>query len=111
MKKIILLLFIAIIGFSCSGGKSVKISVKNDSAIDRENEIAEISMSSVTEMLGLSDTAQFVILDAQGKQLPYQLTYDGKLIFPVTVKANSSVEYTVQAGIPEKFPTKSWQKK
>ena len=28
MKKIILLLFIAIIGFSCSGGKSVKISVK-----------------------------------------------------------------------------------
>ena len=71
MKKIILLLFIAIIGFSCR----------------------------------LSDTAQFVILDAQGKHLPYQLTYDGKLIFPVTVKANSSVEYTVQAGIPEKFDT------
>ena len=105
MKKIFLLLFIAIIGFSCSGGKSVKISVKNDSAIDRENEIAEISMNNVTEMLGLSDTAQFVILDAQGKQLPYQLTYDGNLIFPFTVKANSSVEYTVQAGIPEKYNT------
>lgn len=85
MKKIFLLLFIAIIGFSCSGGKSVKIYVKNDSAIDRENEIAEISMNNVTEMLGLSDTAQFVILDAQGKQLPYQFTING-LYVSFTVK-------------------------
>ena len=101
MKKLFLLLLIAVFGFSCNNGKNIKISVKNDSAIDRENEIVEISI----DELALPDTAQFIIVDAQGGQLPYQLTYDGKLIFPVTVKANSAVEYTIQAGVPEAYDT------
>lgn len=105
MKKIFSLLFIVVLGLSCSGQKNVKISVTNDSVIDRENEIVEISMGDVSQKISLPDTAQIIVLDAQGGQVPYQLTYDGKLIFPASVKANSSVEYTVQAGTPEKFDT------
>ncbi|WP_455496913.1 DUF4861 domain-containing protein [Coprobacter sp.] len=105
MKKVFLLLFVTLIGYSCSGEKNVKISVKNDSKIDRENEIVEMSLGDISQKIGLSDTTQIVVLDEQGQQVPYQLTYNGNLIFPVMVKANSSVEYTVQAGTPEKFDT------
>ena len=34
------------------------------------------------------------------EQVPYQVTYDDKLIFPATVAANASAAYTVQAGTP-----------
>ena len=30
----------------------------------------------------------FIIIDAQGQQVPYQITYDEKIIFPANVKAN-----------------------
>lgn len=105
MKKVFLLLFVTLIGYSCSRRKKCEVSVKNDSKIDRENEIVEMSLGDISQKIGLSDTTQIVVLDEQGQQVPYQLTYNGNLIFPVMVKANSSVEYTVQAGTPEKFDT------
>ena len=37
---------------------------------------------------------------SKGEQVPYQVTYDDKLIFPATVAANASAAYTVQAGTP-----------
>lgn len=47
-------------------------------------------MSDVSSKLQLADTAQIVVLDADGQQVPYQITYDEKVIFPATVKANGT---------------------
>ena len=41
-----------------------------------------------------------MVLNVEGEQVPYQVTYDDKLIFPATVAANASAAYTVQAGTP-----------
>ena len=74
MRKILFLSLFSIVGFSCTEKKEVQIAIQNDSSFDRSNEIVEVAMSSVTEKLQLNDTATFIIIDAQGQQVP--LLYD-----------------------------------
>lgn len=105
MKKILLLVATVCMLFACDASKTVKVTVTNSSAADRANEMVEVSMKEVEAKLALNDTTQIVVLDAQGKQLPYQITYNDLLIFPATVKANGAVEYRIEAGTPETFPT------
>ena len=105
MRKILFLSLFSIVGFSCTEKKEVQIAIQNDSSFDRSNEIVEVAMSSVTEKLQLNDTATFIIIDAQGQQVPYQITYDGKIIFPANVKANMESVYVIKPGTPEQFPT------
>ena len=60
-------------------------------------------MSDVVAKLKLADTAQIVVLDVDGQQVSYQVTYDEKVVFPVTVGGNSVVTYTIQPGTPAPF--------
>lgn len=105
MRKILFLSLFSIVGFSCTEKKEVQIAIQNDSSFDRSNEIVEVAMSSVAEKLQLNDTATFIIIDAQGQQVPYQITYDEKIIFPANVKANTKSEYVIKPGTPEQFLT------
>ena len=107
MKKLLLLCMTALFCFACNESKTVTVTVTNPLALERSNEVIEVSMETVTNRLGLADTAQIVVLNVDGQQLPYQITYDGKVIFPATVAANSSATYTIQAGIPESFDVKA----
>ncbi len=102
MKKIFYLLLAALPAVTCFG-KNVNVTVTNSSSIGRDKEIVEVSMSKVNAKLNLAKNAQIVVLDKNGKQVPYQITYDKKLIFPTTVKAKSTAIYTIKAGTPEKF--------
>ena len=100
MKKIISL-FLAATAFACTQEKSVDVTVTNPSAIARSNEITEISMDAVAKLNGKS----FIISDNNGTQIPYQITYDKKIIFSVDVNANSSVTYKIEPGTPEEPAT------
>ena len=71
------------------------------------NEMVEVSMETVTDRLGLADTAQIVVLNADGQQVPYQITYDGKVIFPAAIAAGGTATYTIQTGTPEAFDVKA----
>jgi hypothetical protein len=102
MKKIFYLLLAALPAVTCFG-KNVNVTVTNSSSIGRDKEIVEVSMSKVNAKLNLAKNAQIVVLDKNGKQVPYQITYDKKLIFPTTVKAKSTAIYTIKTGTPEKF--------
>ena len=62
-------------------------------------------MKEVSEKLDLADTAQIIVLNADGQQVAYQITYDEKVIFPVDVKAKGASTYTIQEGAPETFAT------
>ena len=75
----------ALFCFACNESKTVTVTVTNPLALERSNEVIEVSMETVTNRLGLADTAQIVVLNVDGQQLPYQITYDGKVIFPATV--------------------------
>ena len=105
MRKILILFAVALIGFaSCADSKqSMTVTVTNPLALERAGEMVEVPMSDVVAKLKLADTAQIVVLDVDGQQVPYQVTYDEKVVFPVTVGANSAVTYTIQPGTPAPF--------
>ena len=88
MKKIFILAAIALMGFaSCADSK----------------QSMTVPMSDVTAKLQLADTAQIVVLGEDGQQVPYQVTYDEKVVFPATVKANGTATYTIQSGTPDPY--------
>lgn len=90
---------------ACSQKQAVTLTVSNSTDLNRADEMVEVSMERVAKKLHLADTAEVVVLDANGKQLPSQLTSGGKLIFPATVGANASVSYTIGVGTPEMVET------
>lgn len=100
MKKIFSLL-LAASAFACTQEKMVEITISNPSATDRTNEITEIAKDAVAKLNGEA----FIISDNSGSQIPYQVTYDNKIIFPVSVKAGENVTYTITTGTPEEFKT------
>lgn len=67
--------------------------------------MVEIPVNDIYTQLNLSDTAQFVIYDEKAQEVPYQLTYDEKVIFPVSIASKASVNYTVQQGTPSMVNT------
>lgn len=97
----------ALFCFACNDSKTVTVTVTNPLAMERSNEMVEVSMETITNRLGLADTALIVVLDADGQQVPYQITYDGKVIFPATIAANGAATYTIQTGTPEAFDVKA----
>lgn len=100
MKKIIYLL-LAASAFACTQEKKVEITISNPSATDRTNEITEVS----SDILSKFNGEKFIISDVNGKQIPYQITYDNKIILPVTVKAHEEVTYKFTPGTPEETAT------
>lgn len=107
MKKLFFL--IAAVGacLACTENKTVTVTVTNPTDLQRDGEMVEVAMSEVSGKLNLADTAQIIVVDADGAQVPYQVTYDEKVIFPVDVKANGSATYTIKPGTPEAFAVKA----
>lgn len=100
MKNLLLLCMATFFCFACGESKTVTVTVNNPLAMERSNEVIELSMADISNRLNLADTAQIVVLDAEGQQVPYQITYDEKLIFPATVAANAAAVYTIETGTP-----------
>lgn len=98
---------VAFIFLACGESKTVTVTVANPAALERNGEMVELSMSDISAKLQLADTAQIVVLNEDGQQVPYQITYDEKVIFPATVKANGTASYTIKAGIPDAFDVKA----
>lgn len=97
----------ALFCFACNDSRTVTVTVTNPLAMERSNEMVEVSMETVTDRLGLADTAQIVVLNADGQQVPYQITYDGKVIFLAAIAAGGTATYTIQTGTPEAFDVKA----
>ena len=56
--------------------------------------MVEVPISEVAKKVQLIDEEQYIILDAEGNQVPYQITYDDKLLFQVNVKADAEAHLT-----------------
>lgn len=104
MKKILFVLMAAFVLTACNESKTVTVTVTNDIALDRANEMVEVSMSEVSALLQLPGDGQIVVSDAEGKEIPYQITFDEKIIFQANVAANESAVYMIKAGTPANVP-------
>ena len=75
------------------------VTVTNDLSFDR-TEMVEVPISEVAKKVQLIDEEQYIVLDAEGNQVAYQITYDDNLLFPANVKAGDKAVYTVAVGEP-----------
>jgi len=101
MKK--LLIITAFIGLiSCSTG--IIISVENPSDFDR-TELVEIP---VGQLMALPAGKTYQVTNQQGETLTSQLTYDGKLIFQIVIKAQETIVCSIKTGAPEEFSPKTY---
>lgn len=98
-KKIATILFGCAIAISSCCEPAKTITVINPTDIDRECELVEVPIESLTKNIKLQGQEILVVTDKAGQQLPTQITTDGILLFPATVAANTSAEYTIKAGI------------
>lgn len=104
MKNVFLTLLLGFCLTSCIPVKrEMTVTVSNFLDFDRTGELVEVDMEEITRQLKLSDTTQIVITDSNGLQVPYQLTYDNRIIFPASVKAGGQAVYAIAAGTPNPF--------
>ena len=81
----------------CNCAYTVKVS--NPTANDRQSEMVEIAFDYVTSALELAEGETFIVKSAL-KEVPYQITYDSKVIFPVTLKASQTQTFKFYKGAP-----------
>ena len=107
MKKILIGLLALTYLTACENIKdSLTVTVTNSLSFERQSEMVEVSMSEVSNQLGLADTAHIVVLGKDGIQVPYQITHDDKLIFPADVAAEGTSQYLLKVGVPEPISVK-----
>ena len=80
---------------------TVKVSNPLDS--DRHPEMVELCMQDIDDALSLAEGETFVIRDRKGHEIPYQVTYDGKVIFQVQMKAGVTERFRITKGQPSVY--------
>lgn len=100
MKKCpFLVLFLLLVACGSKQRAEFTVTVSNDQAFDRE-EMVEVPISAIANQVRLIDEEQYIVLDSEGNQVPYQITYDDNLLFPAAVQAGGTTNFTIVVGDP-----------
>jgi len=102
MKNLFFLILTFAVLISCESG--VTVSVKNLSDFDR-NEIVEIPAD---KLQALPSGKTYIVTTRTGEVLPTQLSYDGKLLFRIEIKAAETVSFNIKTGTPVDFPANTY---
>lgn len=79
-----------------SAADKVVITITNPATIERKGEMVEINVEQIVAKIG----NEFVISDGVN-EIPYQVTYDKKLIFQTDIPAKGKQVYTLTKGTPK----------
>jgi len=80
--------------------EKVKIRITNDQKTQRQ-EVVEVDAAAVCKKLGISKGETFVVMNALGQEVGYQLTHDGKILIDVAVRPCGTAEFIVEPGKPK----------
>lgn len=78
----------------------VTIRVINETSWPR-NELVSVDVKTIKHELAYMPTDTFVVKNAFGQQMAYQVTHDGLLLIEAAVRPMGSAQYIVEKGIPE----------
>ncbi len=101
MKKTFLLAAAVLLAVAAVAADKVTVTVRNTLNTARSGEMVEVDMKQVKTRLDGAQTV--VVTDADGREIPSQVTYDGKLIFQAGVAAKGKSVYYVCAGQPARY--------
>lgn len=104
MKQIVgLLSYLIIFLTACNQPNSVDVEIINTLNEKRQKEMIELELLDINKLLKNYDNQSFIILDNKLEQVPYQITYDNKVIFNLDIKANEKIICHIRKGIPQKY--------
>ena len=93
---------------SVSGSPAaITVSITNESDEFRQ-QVVELDAGNVFARLGIHGGRQFLVLDPAGLELPYQLTYDDKILVDAGVSPRSTLTLTLRKGTPKVYKTVSY---
>ena len=98
------LTFVFLLVATISAADSVTITVSNPISSARM-EVVEVDVAVLQKKL--QTEKDFVVTDADGKEIPSQVTYNQKLIFQMGVAGKGKSVYYVQTGTPQKYEVKA----
>ncbi len=83
-----------------SKAENVSVTVVNGIDTQRQ-ELVELNVKDIYSKLGIKDGDPFIVKNALGQQVAYQVTYDGKLLFEASVRPKGSAGFTILQGNPD----------
>lgn len=83
-----------------AGDKSMTVKVSNPTDNNR-CDVIELDAQKVYNALGIAGGRQFLVLDGDNVERPYQLTSDGKVLIQAFVAPLSSTTFTLKCGEPK----------
>jgi len=96
-----------LVGLAAEAADRVALTVSNPISTARL-EMVETDLSLITKKLGLPTVnSQLIVTDANGNEIPSQVTWDGKLIFQAGVGSKGKSIYYVQQGTPKQYEVKA----
>lgn len=87
-----------------AGADNVIVSVTNSDNVQRQ-ELVEVDAKGVYAKMGLKKGETFIVKNALGQQVSYQVTYDGKILIDAAVRPRGSAEFTIMPGTPKPMKT------
>ena len=82
--------------------RRMTVTVTNPSA-DQRQDVVELSAQEVYNKLKIGGGRQFMVLDGDNVEQPYQLTHDGKLLLQVYLAPKASATFTIVTGEPKAY--------
>ncbi len=86
-------------------GGSVTITVVNECDVQRQ-ELVEVDFAPIALKLELQKDDGFVVLNAFGQQVDYQLTHDNHLLIDAAVRPLGKAQFQIKKGVPRQM--KQW---
>ena len=87
-----------------AGNAFVTVEVENKSTEFRQQVVA-VEAQPVFDKLGIHGGRQFIVYDKAGLEVPYQLSYDGKILLDAGVRPQGVLTFTIRKGTPKAYPT------
>ena len=101
MIKKIAIAVAAMLSLAPAMAGNVTIKVSNGLDIQRQ-ELVEIDAQAVYSHLGVQSGTPFIVRNALGQEVSYQITHDGKLLIETAVHPKGTATFTVEQGDPQK---------
>lgn len=105
MKTMLSFLAAFLMAANINAQSRVTVTVQNPTKNTRAGEMVELSLAQLKKKLGVGSD-RLVVTDADGREVPSQQTYDGKLIFQIAVGEKGKSIYYVANGTPSKYEAK-----
>ena len=90
---------------SVDGGSSAVTVTVSNTTDEYRHQVVELDARQLFAKLGIQGGRQFLVLDNAGLELPYQLTYDGKVLIEADARPHTDAHFTIRRGTPKAYKT------